>query len=509
MLRSALPLLVSLVAGALPLAAQQSLPARGLRLEEAVMAALQRSPEVLNSRHQMSGSWGAARGAAGVFDPQVRTFAESGRDQLLRPGQSDTSAYLRQVTNTVRYGVSLDKQFRSGITLQPQLSVTRIDVAPVPGVASNRAAVGVDLTVPVLRGRGGGLAAAGEGAARESFRAATEDGRHAQARVAQQAMGAYWDYLAAFQRLGVYREAESRAQLLVDETRRLVAADERPASDLAQLTANVATKRATRINAEQALVEARQRLGSAMAVSPEESAALQAPATHFPDPAVLSPAELQGVTGALERRADLAAARVRTRAAGINSAAARRELRPRLDLRVGVGYSGSTPGGGMGELVSPLYDNVAGLNTSLHVSYQVAARNGAAVGRWLQSQAAGEQNAVAAEQLARDIASTARVALDAVASARRELAEYDQAVRLSAQAVEGEKNKFRLGGSTLFDALYAEDAMIAARIGRIGGEQRYSAALVRLHFAAGVLVQEGAEPAVDSARLVVTVPAPR
>src|SRR5690349_22165550 len=48
---------------------------------------------------------------------------------------------------------------------------------------------------------------------------------------------AYWDYLARIRRLAISREAENRAVRLVEETRRLIAADQVPAAEIQLVSA--------------------------------------------------------------------------------------------------------------------------------------------------------------------------------------------------------------------------------------------------------------------------------
>jgi outer membrane protein TolC len=351
--------------------------------------------------------------------------------------------------------------------------------------------VGLDLTVPLLRDWGGGITAAPERTARHSLDAAVLGARHSAAASVLATAVAYWNELAAEQRVEVYRSSETRAGRLVDDTRRLVEADERPAADLQQLLANLALKRATRLAAEQASVEAREQLALAMGVVIDDMATLPRAISGFPMvPAAGSPESHDATTvaDAMSRRADLAALRAESVAAEVQWRAARAGLRTRLDLTASVGYQGLAAARGFGGALSSLYRNVPGLDASVRLSYELPLESLAARGEAIRGRAAYEQARIREAELARRISSGVRVAHEALLHGREALLAAREAVALSRQAVENEKRKFQLGMSTLFDVILAEDALTNARLGEIAGQQAYAVAIARLRYETGSII---------------------
>ncbi len=459
-----------------------------LTLDDVVRVTLASSAEVRSGEWAVRAQQGALEQARGAFDPQLFARVTTDREKVVSPTQQDPLRLA--LSDRLAYALGLDRRFRSGLVVSPQLSFTRDD--PSALAARNAATASLELALPLLRGRGGGLTAAGERAAATTHRAATHDLRHRRAQSVLRAVGAYWQYAAALRRLAVLRGAEERARRLVDETRTLIAADARPAVDSITVTANLAAKRATRIAGEQGVIAARRSLGLAMGVSADALRALPLPDTLLPPlrpgpdagPADPAPA----VERALRQRADLAAARTRRDAAQGLLRGARRELLPQLDVGVRLGYTGIEGGGELGKLVSPFSNQHGGYFAQLQLSYGLPVGNRLAAGQALQSDAADRQAELAVAELARAIELDAAAAVETLRSALAQLEQSAEAVRLYAAALEGETRKLRLGTSTLFDVIYAEDALTGATLGEIEGRQRALEALAQLRFETGELV---------------------
>jgi outer membrane protein TolC len=184
--------------------------------------------------------------------------------------------------------------------------------------------VRLGVSIPLLRDRGGASSAAAEQAAARDHEAARWGLRNTAAQQVLAAVGAYWDYQAAHERLEVLRSSEARADRTVEETRTLVAADERTPADLIQLRGNAASKRVARISAEQDLINARTTLGLAMGLPADAIAVL--PSGDWPWPGGMPGAPSRLVEQVLATRRPAAADQ---RAARHPSEAARSDPRPR------------------------------------------------------------------------------------------------------------------------------------------------------------------------------------
>lgn len=484
-------LVAALLAG--PVAAQQ--PA-GLSLGDVLRTTLASNADI------QAAAWDVQRQAAGVqvahgaFDPALAATLSS-LDERNPALNAQNVAGISQ-SRTLTYTLGMDQPFRSGVVVSPALSFSRLDAAGQVSGARNQAAATLGISVPLLRGRGGGLAVAGERSAAMLYSASQSTLEHRRAAAVLDAVQAYWDYVAAHARLEVLRSTEARTERLLQQTRTLVEADQRPRVDLLPLEANLASRRASRISGERAVITARQQLGRAMGIAPEAVRTLPPPATEFPaGPGPEGAPDFEALVGAaLRARPDLEASRRQREAARDLLAGYRREARPRLDLNLTLGYQGLESGDELGRLVSPFYSELGGMHTRLAVEYGFPVRNRLAGGLAMQSAAQEQQAALAYAELRRQVALDAAAALETLQRSAEELAQFGAAARLHATSVESEQLKYQLGTSTIFDIIAAEDGLTSATLAEIDARARYAAALARLRYETGTLGSaDGTDPA--------------
>jgi len=487
--------------------ADAQVPARtGLTISDVVRVTLRQSPRIQADAQQLLNRRGMRLQASAPFDAHLRTSLASARDNTIRPPTDALGRVSSSATDQLQYNASYEKQFRSGIVVSPELGVVRSHLVGGSITPTSTGVAAVRVMVPLLNNRGGEVLAPAERVADLDYRGSLEDLRHTAAASVRDAAVAYWSYLAAQRRMVVYRAAEERAGRLANETRALVRAEERPAADTQQLLANLATKRATRISAEQSVVTTREELGLTSGLDGADIPGLPTPDTDFPTPhtstetayAPDSAALVRRLTDlALARRADLLAAADKRRASQIEHDAGIKNLKPRLDLLFDVGYAGLSQGWGVDGFFSPLHRNVPGANTSVQLRYDLPSANSQAKGRALQLESFLEQQRIGEADVRRRVISGVATALKALRGSRLSLEESERAVALYQSTVENEKRKFQLGMSTLFDVIAAEDALTNALLAEIGGRRSYASAIADLRFATGTLV--------DPSRTFVTV----
>lgn len=467
---------------------QASDSVQGLRLDDVLRSALVRSASVALDEQSVDVQDGALREATAAFDPTLVASVSTARTTT-PPVAGEGAARTR---HDLAYDARMDWRMRFGPVISPGVSVSRVDLVSESAGPRNTAVASLDVTIPVLRGWEGGIFRAGERAAADRYGASRADLRHARASAVLDAAEAYWGYRAATLVVRALRESEERAVQLLRQTETLVAAGERPPVDTVPAAANVVSKRAARLGAEQAVTDARVALALAMGLPAGRAWSLPPAVDDFPTPP--SGAWARGLDSALvgaavDRRGDLAAARLRLEAASELTAAARDESRPRLDLDLSVAATGIQAGDAFGQLFSTLYSEPRGLEVRAGLSYRFPLGNRAASGRLQQSVAAENSAAIAAAELAR------AVELDVAASARtlrrsvEEVRLSRRAVRMHGTVVKAEVRKYRLGAfSTLFDVIQAQDVLTGATLGLIDARRRNAVALARLRFRTGTLV---------------------
>lgn len=489
--RTALVVLsLAAASGAGSAAGQVAAPSPPLGLREVVAATLTHSAAIAQAEEEARAQEGVLLQSAGAFDPQTWATVASERDQApaFAAGSSDPGQVL---TTRITYGTGVDWRLRSGVTISPSLSYSRVDLSSQEGPPSNTGVADLNVVVPMLRGRGGGMRTANERAAAASRAAAWSDLQHLRAAALVEAVSAYWAYVAAVRNLDVHRAAEARTLRLVEQTQKLIEADERPSADGLSVEASLASRRATRVGSEQAVATARQVLVQTMGIPAEQLAGLPLPTDSFPVPpdaaAELWPSDSAVVARALDQRADLSAARERRVAMQKLLGGTRSEMRTQLDLNLGVGYTGLETGGDLDRLFSPFYSDRRGFQGRVSVSYGLPVGNRVTAGGLMRSAAADRRAAIAVEELSRTITLEVITASETLKRSVIELRLASEAVRLHAAAVVSENQKFRLGSSTTFDVIQAEDGLTSATLGAINTRRRYAVALAQLRFRTGAL----------------------
>jgi outer membrane protein len=477
-----------------------------LTLSEMLRLTLERQPALQIQESVRDAAEADVTGAAAQFD--LRLSADALREHEVTrlagaAGGGDAD------TDTTSYSVGLLKQLRSGLRIQPQLRWIRVDagVTPLP----NRATATLGLTQPLLRGRGAEATTAVLRAATSEADAAAQELRHVTAQALVRTAQTYWNYAAVSSRLEVAVESEQRARSLAEEGRVLVAADKRPAADMKQLDANLADRTSARLVAEQTLEQARHDLGLAAGLGLDEIAQLPLPADDLPAP----PEELDTrqraalatlAETALAQRNDLRAAADRERSAGAIEAGARDGLKPRLDLSVSSGYSGLQEGEGFDLYFTPFRRDLAGPSLSVSLELEWPFANRAAHSRLAGALAQSQVSGLRRRDLERSIRSSVTLlAADLTRSAER-VRSAQHAGRLYRSAIEDEREKLKLGKSTVVDMLNTEDRLTRTLLDEVGARLAYAIALARLRFETGTLLPEGPPDGATVKDHLVSVP---
>lgn len=459
-------------------AAAEAAPSAGaLGLDEVVNATVAASPELKLAAAQVAASAGALLERRAAFDLTVTSSATASRTHRL-----DASG-ATAAQNDLIFAAGARRLLRNGVSASSEVSLTRSLVARSLGEDSSTADVRVGVAIPLLRDRGGASSAAAERAAEGDLEAARLGLQHTAAQQVLAAVVAYWDYQAARARLEALRSSEQRAERAVEETSALVKADERTPADLIQLRGNAASKRASRVAAEQTLSAARTDLGLAMGLPAEAIGALPLPSTAFPGPGTSAGrlALRRLVEDSYPRRADLSAAEQRVRAAEIRLEAARSDERPRLDLSLSTGYRNTTSDDR--RWYEPGLDALVELRLELPIS------NAAARGQRAQSSADQAQRQIARDELRRRVAADVALGLEAVARAEATMRESEEAVRLFESGIQGVQRRFQLGNATLFDLIQAQDALTNALLFHVQSQRDHAVAIAALRFQSGLLVE--------------------
>ena len=502
------PLLLFLfIAGCL---SAQKAGAEGLSLINSVRMTLTRQPDILLQEQQVEISKGQLQYSSGQFDSTLYGTGNRSHDES--PTRISSSQIFDITTDTTIAEAGLTKTFRNGVSIQPSVNLTQNDsIANAFSKTQDTTRVDFTVNVPLFKGRGVASTGAAEMAAKTEYEANLLDLRQTVAQKVFNTTGAYWNCLAALKNLYVQKDAEERSRRLLDETKKLIEGGETPAANLSQVSASLASKVAQRITGEQTLVEAKRNLGLAMGCTSEEIQLLLLPSNDF---LYLPPEKLNRMSGAgalwgeeaLRYRADYLAAQKRTESTRILFEAARRDLWPKLNLSLNLGYAGLDEGSRMSRMISALSNNVPGASGGVFLRYELPIENNQARGILLQRAAAHRQSILTTEDLSRTIKSSVLLAISALENSALELTAFQDAALAYKVAVENEKQKFRLGWSTLLDVIQTEDRLTSAVLDEIAAQLRFANALASLRFQSGTILVTDNDQASVGVEELTTIP---
>jgi outer membrane protein TolC len=471
--------------------------AQPVSLTEALRGALQNNTNVRLQEQQARFAHEVLNQASGAFDPALSGSIGATRDQVPTSEAQLAQSPLRLNalrTDSLRTALRFDQPLRNGMLYGASLSTERLAgtvsrLSDTP--AQNLGRLDFHLLVPLGRGSGP-AASANERAAEMEARAALNDLRHAVAVSLFSASRAYWSLVAAQKGVDIALQAEETMRRLRADIGRLVAADERPAADLVLLDASLAQRRLQLTSAEQSLQEARSVLGRVMGL-PHAVIPLLQTASEFPplpfgaSGEVRLPAQLPEL--AMQRRADLEAAKLRTESARVLLEAAQRNVRPQLDLSFNAGLAALKETSSLAPGLFPFSRNQTGPSASVNLTYQWPLHNRAARAVLEQRLALLAQSDIRAADLRDAIGTGIENAGSAVVRAARQTRDSSAAVELYTRSVANERIKNRLGQATLVDILTVNDQLLSSLSSQVTYQANLLTALAQLRFETGTLLE--------------------
>jgi outer membrane protein TolC len=366
--------------------------------------------------------------------------------------------------------------------------------------------VGFDINIPLLRGRGVNSTGAPEKSAEVDLEASQLALRHAAAVSALNTAGAYWQLLAAQQRVDIFQRSVDLETRLVDLTDQLIAGDVLPRVERARALAGQTNAQAQLEGARRDLVSARLALARTIGVDVESQA--NAPLAEGPFPTApeidaitaLDPAQLANQS--VGRRADSQSAHRLVESGQILAEAARLDLRNQLD----VGLSLSADALGEASL-SNAVDRWTGPSGVIQVQFAKEIGNRTFKGRLGQRDAIVRQRDITAGDLDRTIRIGVVQNLRALQDAVARLQQAEAAAGYFQQTTDAEFEKLKAGASTLIDAILTEQQQTSADLTVLSARQEVATLLAQLRFETGTLVQpEGTGGGTLSVDTLTTLP---
>ena len=473
---------------------------KDLGLIEALASTLERHPLLSVQEQNVQLFEGMRQEATGSFDMLLQWSASHSRTNfpLASIQQPDQAVSGIDIDNNVSGATSVSgnatKLFRNGIQAGPIVQLNRARDSLLTGLGINRSSVLFQVNLPLLRNRGRDVVAAQETAAGVGVEAELLTLNHRIAELGAATAIGYWTHLAAHRDLEVLAGSEERGRVFVQTVEDLIKGDRVPASERAQVSANLSDRVAARIAAEQEVVRTGQDLALAMGLPAEEMPLIVKLSDDFPAPPEAGPSELNTnqlknfIQSALDSRADLAAAYRRVNVSEVLLTATQNQTKPQLDVTLSTGWAGLSEGATPWRVFHSPFSRVQGADAIASLTYsQTPARN-AANGRIVQAQAGMRQSDLLALDLSRAIGASVAVALSNLRTSQLRLDSADESVHSFGSALQGERDKLRLGVGSLVDLLTVEDRLTDSLRNQVSARLQYALSIAQLRFASGTVV---------------------
>ena len=486
------------------LASAEETGAPSIDLEQAIASTIEHNYGIRLEQLGTEAGEGALQTASGEFDWNVVADASAFRERLppLSPWATGTSI------SDWTYSAGVQKKLRNGVQISPAVGT---DVLRDPDVTGrrwiSRGAVRFEMLIPLARGAGEASAAANERFARKDLDSRYALYRHQIANSVLETVSAYWACIGATQALRILRTSELEAADMESVVTRLARAQLFSQAYVEQAQSNSRGKQTRRVNAELAQYKARQTLGVSMGMDGVALAAPPLPADTFPEleaPRVPPPGEYGRVIQyAQGQREDLRAALSSKEALAIMANAARRDLRPRVDLSLQLSYDGIDAGHRPGAF---LFNENDGLRVMGGLSMEFPVQKRLYNGQLRQALAEEERADVLRGQLSQSIASEVMNALEEVANTYTAYHVSLDAEKYYAEALRKERKRFLIGDSSFIDVVTLQDGYRDAQLETIAARQAHLIALATLRFASGTLVQGTASSGTVGVQDLTVVP---
>jgi outer membrane protein TolC len=474
-----------------------------LSLQQVALITLKNSPNLMQGKLGVQSARAGVLMNSGAFDlyTSVIVKADEKRPPIPQMGADEDTQDLT---------FALNKNFRTGISSAVSAGVTRIDqraLGMLPDTM-NVSHLNLNITIPLLKGRGYVSAAADETAARLKSQAAELGFYHGISNLLLASTNAYWDYKAAIKTLEIQQESEQRIQNWaknaadLGKSRYGDAFSKKYEAEISRIQGYLADKHRNTIAAAEQVNNTKGTLAVIMGIPSEQIANIGKPSEEFAHDwsetlAKLKQRTMQNewVAIAKEKRLDIQAAKLTQEASAVKLAKMRRDVLPKLDLALMAGRNSIELGDGYGRYVDALSADTRGTDVGATLTFLYPLGNNLAKGKRDLANATHKLDVIKTNDLMRTIG--VQIGIDTGALMRRlkETVEALQAVKLYGSALEKNYNRSRNrlleDPHIIFNMLDLDEKLTKANNDLVTSLQELAKAIAKLRFQTGTILISG------------------
>lgn len=306
---------------------------------------------------------------------------------------------------------------------------------------------------------------------------------------------AYWNYYTAYKSYDVYKQNEERVRKVLEMTNDLVKANKKPASDIAQVKADLSNQERQTVLAEQNYYNARINLGRVIGLSEQESPLLDVPGNDFPT--ISESGYKEGISMksfielARKNRGDIKAIEKLMKAYQLQLELAENNLKPQLDLSGFAFYGSSTAGNGIDNAFKS-FANSQGQNLGggFKLTFTFPLNNNLAKGNYVKNTVALNDQNIANMDLQRNIDLNVNIAVKNLQNSVEILEKSNAARAFYQEAFDNEQIKFQTGLTTLLNLILFQERLTYAQLEYLNACQQFANQIVILRHETGTLVSQ-------------------
>jgi outer membrane protein TolC len=428
--------------------------------------------------------------ANAAWDPTLTT--DINMDEQLFPARTQLAGANIVDTDNFNFALGVSQPFRLGPTLgltwRTDRTFTNSTFSTINPAFDT--ALELQLTVPLLRGRGRGA----QEADLRSTQAAAEGARFLlvdeSMRLIDEVATGYWTLLALQERVRVLEKSVQVAREIEDAERRKARPEIGRSTILDVTTAKAETKRR-----ETALIQGRLDAANAS----DDLRLLVLPFTGGPDDrvvlvAVMTPKDIGAipplerlVETALDRRPDLKAADTEIRRAEEGVVKARDQLRVQLDLGAGVTWRG-VDGDFTGSAEQTLKGDFPSAGATLNLIWTMGRRAARAALR--RSEVSLEKARLNRREQVNGAVLEVRKAHRQLLTSIEEIEATKEEVAAAAAALDGERKRLLRGSTTVLDVARLEENLTEAQLRLLQARANLAQARIRILRVTGTMLEE-------------------
>lgn len=466
---------------------------------------LDKSPIVESNQLRITNAEGDYQVQQSIFDYQLRSGVTTDRNVSNLYTFDPRFSVLNDDLEATRFitTLGLQKRFRIGLVAdfsvdysssKDNLPLDRFGQTVGADIREHVVSSTFSLTQPLLRGNANVAGALEKSSLLDLESEKTNLNFRNSVEVLQLA-SAYWDYVASFKSLEIFRENERRVRRVLDITDELVKADKKPAGDLSQIQADLANQARQTTVAEQRFYAAKLNLGRVIGLSEDESKKLANPTNDFPEVLASGYSKdliLQNyIDIAHANRSDIEASLQTEEAIKTRLSLVENSKKPQLDLSGFVNYGGLNFGNGLSNALSTFSQRDGrNLGFGLSLNFTFALNNNNAQGNYLKNKTLFENQQISNENLKRNVALNVSIAVQNLENSVTILEKAELSLRYYRQVFENEQEKFQNGLTTLLNLILFQERLTFAQLEYLQAHQLFANAIVNLRYETGTLLRK-------------------